>query len=202
MPTENLIQRGDLAQRLTRGLEIKGQRSPVLTLDNIVAPVVLLEDLTTQTEFKGPKDRRAAFGFIVAAVAGELSGAALVNPLGSGVIIVLERITVATGTAVNISVTETAHAAAAATWAPISGAGIWLDRRNDGLPSALVLAGTDIGGVVGSAGYEYQRIGSAGPYPIFDSPIVIREDRCVAVEAQSVNLGINFGFRWREISEP
>lgn len=46
MPLENEIRREDIGYRLSKSLEIKGQGTPTLALDNIVVPVVLCEDLT------------------------------------------------------------------------------------------------------------------------------------------------------------
>lgn len=66
----NQIQRGPLQERLTRGLGIQ-ERSPAPTLAADVQPVVLLEDLTRQSPFAQPSNRRATFNFTQAAVAGE-----------------------------------------------------------------------------------------------------------------------------------
>lgn len=46
MPLENQIRREDIGYRLAKALEIKGQGSPTLALDNIVVPVVVCEDLS------------------------------------------------------------------------------------------------------------------------------------------------------------
>ncbi len=46
MPVENQIRREDIAYRLSKALEIKGQGSPVLQLDNTVVPCVIVEDLS------------------------------------------------------------------------------------------------------------------------------------------------------------
>jgi len=84
---ENRIQRGDLGQRLTRALEIKGQKSPVLALDNMVAPVVLVEDLTKKKNWLDPTDRVAGSVGVTAAAA--FGGACLSNPIGSNVVAVI-----------------------------------------------------------------------------------------------------------------
>lgn len=90
MPLDNLIQRADLNQRLTRALEIKGQKSPVLQLDNTVQGVVLVEDLTKQAEWSSPTERRLAASHNIAGVVGQTGILAIENPIGSGVIGVIE----------------------------------------------------------------------------------------------------------------
>lgn len=95
MPTEyNLIQRPDLQQRLTRGLSIVGEKSPARTLDPTVQAVVMLEDLTRGgTPFDQPVDRRAGTSSgPIAAVAGEIALALVVNPANSGLVAVLDTI--------------------------------------------------------------------------------------------------------------
>lgn len=95
MPLDNLIQRADLNQRLTRALEIKGQKSPVLQLDNTVQGVVLVEDLTRQAEWTSPTERRLASCHQIAGVVGQFALLVIQNPIGSGVVAVLEQVTAA-----------------------------------------------------------------------------------------------------------
>lgn len=91
MPQENRIQRGDIGQRLTRSLEIKGQGSPALTLDNIVAPVVVVEDITRPRNWQDPTERVAASSGV--ATGANRAGACLSNPVGSNVVAVLRQLT-------------------------------------------------------------------------------------------------------------
>lgn len=50
MPLENEIRREDIGYRLAKALEIKGQGSPTLQLENVVVPVVVVEDLSAGNE--------------------------------------------------------------------------------------------------------------------------------------------------------
>lgn len=93
MPLEfNLVQRPDLQQRLSRGLNIIGEKSPARTLDPTIQATVILEDLTKQgSPFESPVDRRAwGSSGPIAGVAGELGKAAVVNPASSGIIIAID----------------------------------------------------------------------------------------------------------------
>jgi hypothetical protein len=87
----NTIQRGELQLRLSRGLSIN-ERAPAPSLASDVQAVVLLEDLTKQTPFSSPVDRRFFGGSQVAAVAGEFSCVAIQNPATSGVVAVIRKV--------------------------------------------------------------------------------------------------------------
>jgi hypothetical protein len=50
MPLENQIRREDIGYKLSKALEIRGQGTPTLTLDQVVVPVVLVEDLSLGNE--------------------------------------------------------------------------------------------------------------------------------------------------------
>lgn len=72
MPLENQIRREDIGYRLSKALEIKGQGTPVLQLDSVVVPVVVVEDLNFGNELdyqstrwcrgRGSSPAGAAFG--------------------------------------------------------------------------------------------------------------------------------------------
>lgn len=94
MPREyNSIQRGELQQRLTRGLLIN-EKSPAPTLDPTVQACVILEDLSKQNPSQSPADRRCGGGEIIGAGGAGLFGqVSLLNPLGSNTIMVVEAFT-------------------------------------------------------------------------------------------------------------
>jgi hypothetical protein len=50
MPIENQIRREDIAYKLAKTLELRGQNTPVLSLDNVVVPVVLCENISEGNE--------------------------------------------------------------------------------------------------------------------------------------------------------
>lgn len=138
MPLDNLIQRADLNQKLTRALEIKGQKSPVLQLDNTVQAVVIADDLTKQAEWTNPTSRKLAASVGIVAVVGQTGILAITNPAGSGVIAVVERITATGGGGVFTFglVDPLAVPAGAATLS-------FRDRRNVGVPECRAFSGTD-----------------------------------------------------------
>ena len=139
MPLENLIQRADLNQRLTRSLEIKGQKSPILQLDNIVSAVVIADDLTQQRNFLEPTTRKLAAVANVAAVAAETAQLAIVNPVGSGVIGIVERVTAVTLTTQNFRFGLFDPAALPAVVNNL----FFRDRRNVGVPVLRAFQDTD-----------------------------------------------------------
>lgn len=140
MPLDNLIQRADLNQRLTRALEIKGQKSPVLQLDNTVQGVVLVEDLTKQAEWTSPTERRLAVSQNITGVVGQTGILAIENPIGSGVIGILDWWT-ATTTTTNQPMT---FGLVDPLNIPANPAGLYFrDRRILGAPALRAWHGTD-----------------------------------------------------------
>jgi hypothetical protein len=87
----NTIQRAELQLRLSRGLSMN-ERAPAPTLASDVQAVVLLEDLTKQTPFASPVDRRFFGGAVVTAVAAEFSAVGIQNPASSGVVAVIRKV--------------------------------------------------------------------------------------------------------------
>jgi len=139
MPLDNLIQRADLNQRLTRALEIKGQKSPVLQLDNNVVAVVIAEDLTRQNQWLTPTETKLAATSTIAAVAGQTGILAVTNPTGSGVIGVVERVTCSVGTSGIFKFGLVDPVAVPAGLGNI----FFRDRRNTGAPTCRAFQGTD-----------------------------------------------------------
>lgn len=140
MPLDNLIQRADLNQRLTRALEIKGQKSPVLQLDNSVVAVVIAEDLTKQAEWTSPTERKLAAQDTIVGVAAQMGILAVTNPIGSGVIAVVERVCAAVNTAAQqVLFGLVDPLAVPANPAPLE----FRDRRNTGAPACRAFSGTD-----------------------------------------------------------
>lgn len=139
MPIENLIQRADLNQRLTRALEIKGQKSPVLQLENSVVAVVIAEDLTRQAEWLTPTERKLASSVTIGPVAGQTGILAISNPVGSGVIGLVHRVTAVSVTSQLFKFGVVNPAAVPANPANL----FFRDRRNTGSPTLRAFSGTD-----------------------------------------------------------
>jgi len=139
MPMDNLIQRADLNQRLTRALEIKGQKSPVLQLDNSIVGVVLVEDLTQQSEYKQPEGRKAGFCDLIPLVAGQNPLGVFFNPVGSGIVCVLEYAMMRAGSNTEI---VGGFADPLALPATVVAPTYW-DNRNSGVSPVQCRTGTD-----------------------------------------------------------
>jgi hypothetical protein len=203
MPLENHIQRGDLVQRLVRALEIKGTRSPALGLDNLVAPIVILDDLTKQNEWVSSKDRGACIGNNSAAVAAERSGVAIVNPAGSGIIVAVDSVVVSLSTAADVRLQLVDQATIEATYIATQQC-FWTDERNAGFTTAMLRSGSDPA-IIASNAMVRIRVGSANPFAIWTAPmmpIIVQAGRAILAECDTVNQGFSATFYWREISEP
>lgn len=159
MPLENLIQRGDIGQRLCRNLEIRGQKSPVLQLDNTVVPIVVIDDYSAANIAENPIERALVATVNQGAVAGELAILAVTNPLGSGVIGIVEGF-IATGvTATSVVIFGLVNPAGV----PATPANLfWRDRRIgatvapamrafSGTNAALQIVNEYLGGVCATA---------------------------------------------------
>ena len=143
----NLIQRGELQQRLVRGLEIK-ERAPAPNLAPEVVPVVLLEDLTRQTPFNQAIGRHAFGNTNVSAVVGEFGQSDLVNPVGSGVIAIVTGVTCDTAGTYSVG-RLTGNPAA-------NPAGLgWMDNRNGPVPTIRHNFGADPINVIAQSFYRF-----------------------------------------------
>lgn len=201
MPLPVEIQRGDLALRLARALEIKGKTVTDLHLLGGVSPVVLIDDLTQNQQFLEPKAPGAGAAATLAAVVAEFSGFALKNPADSKLVVVVDRIVVGLPAAAVLrygrfngdpATTYTAQPTFAA----------WLDCRQAGRPAAQVFTGSDPLDMLQDWWGE-MRIGSAQAFPVFEAqgnPIVLGPGQSLGVVHNTANSGFNVDVRWKEIS--
>lgn len=203
MPREyNAIQRGELQQRLTRGLLIN-EKSPAPTLDPTVQACVILEDLTKQNPSQAPAERRCGGGEVVGLVAAQVGEVAIVNPIGSGIVIVLESFTARTnGTGPHRYGFCTAGIAGLV---PVQ-RGCFYDPRY-GIPNGA--AGRPIGALfAGTVGADHiteiiGRIGQGsttnpGVTPLFG--VVLIPNSIFAVAAETSAQEFSAFFRWVEYS--
>jgi hypothetical protein len=185
MPQENLIQRGDLLQRLTRGLEIKGVKSPALLLETTVVPVVLLEDLA-KGGFEDPRAPGWFFSERPAAVAGQLSGFAVNN--NSQGIVVVDRVALLAGASLDFDVytTTTAGADALTTILPVS----WGDTRRPGVPPFSGNIGSTVAGVtpIQNVIAKFRWASGASQTEILvDNPVLLDSGKALVVQCFTAN---------------
>lgn len=184
MTIQNLIQRADLNQRITRALEIKGQKSPVLTLDNSVVAVVIADDLTKQGQWTTPTDRKTASTAIVAPVAAQFGLLVVSNPAGSGIVAVVERVTAVSAAGMQVQFGLVNPAAIPVTFAPV----IFRDRRNLGIPTCRAFFGTDAAGQIISNYLTFQ-VPTAAAAPWYETEgIVIQPGETFGIQALTVNV--------------
>jgi hypothetical protein len=185
MPLDNLIQRADLNQRITRALEIKGQKSPVLTLDNSVMAVVLAEDLTKQAEWTSPTERRLASRVQIAPPAGQTALLAIQNPAGSGVIGVVEKIT-ATTIVTNQRVVFGLVNPLAIPAAPANM--FFRDRRIAGAPTIRAWSGSDAALQIVNPYLEFA-VSTSVATPWYETEgIVIQQGEAFGIQSLTVNI--------------
>lgn len=194
MGHENQIQRGDLLQRLLRGLEVKGQRAAALSLESTVVPIVVLEDLTKDLE----QDPRAPTWFYsqrAAALAGELSCVGIINA-GPDVCLV-EHVTISAGAALDFDVftsTETAILVATA----FSENASWGDTRFAAVPPLAGTVGSAVGGVAVIENMIARTRWTAGGSPTeIDGPVILAPGKGLVVQCTVAAAGFNAGFRGR-----
>lgn len=197
----SLVQRGDLAVRLARALEIKGHGVTALDLQPNVVPVVLLDDLTQNQQFLEPKAPGAGCGTTIAAVAAEFSGIALKNPPDSKLVIVVDRILVGLAVAAVVRVGRF-NGDPATTYTAQPTFAAWLDSRQAGRPAGMVFTGSDTLDMLQDWWHE-TRIGAANTVEIFaaqGNPIVLGPGQSMGVVHNTLNSGFNVDIRWKEIS--
>lgn len=199
MSHRGVIQRGELNVRLARGLELRQSGGEGLLLADQVVPVVQLEDLTTQSVFQGPLDRRANGGNVQAAVAAQYGQVTLLNPIGSGIVAVVEQLLFRLNTSSPVS-----WGWATPIGAPAGDVTRFCDPRNWGSgltarPACLIYSGTDAGALAGITCVT-GRVGqgsTTSPGQI-DVGMVLLPGYALGVVAEAVNFELSAHFRWCE----
>jgi hypothetical protein len=195
MHVDNLIQRADLNQRITRALQIKGQKSPVLTLDNTVSAVVIAEDLTKQKEWLAPTERKLAAHALIAAVAAEFGIMAVSNPVGSGVIGLVERVTSYAPTSAQFLFGLVDPLAV-----PVAPSDLFFrDRRNVGAPTLRNFDGTD-GAIRVVNDYLTWQTSNSISTPWYETEgIVIQPGETFGIQCRTANLAVTLTMWLQEI---
>jgi hypothetical protein len=195
----NVIQRGELNLRLSRGLELRQKSGSGLLLADAVSPVVVLEDLTQQSLAVEPGERRAYMATgLIAAVVGEAGYAAVFNPVGSGALLVMRGFNIAASATMQI------------VWGIVNPLNLpanivtpwWSDPRQVGIPLAVCRQGTNAALQIVT---EFTRTGigsttvSNPTVMPHDWSLVLQEGQAFGGETTLVNQAIAFSFIWDEI---
>jgi len=136
-----------------------------------------------------------------AAVAAEYSGIALMNPLGSNTIVVVEAVNFAMGATAQALLEVVVDTVIAATYTVVTNPGCARDRRFkgvSGLSRATFRQGTDLTQTFG-AQLERENFTAANPLiPFIALPVILRPGDDLVVIGQSVNLTLDVNWVWRE----
>jgi hypothetical protein len=196
----NVIQRGELNLRLARGLEVRQRSGQGLLLADQVVPVVQLEDLTKQSLAVEPGERRAymSSGGLIAGVAAQFGAAAILNPVGSGALLVVRGFHAFSSVTQLVSwgITDSLNlpATVAAPW--------WSDPRNTGIPLATCRTGTPAANIVLTdllrTNVGATTLQSIAVWPS-DFALVLVEGQGFAGQSNLANTAVGFSILWDEI---
>lgn len=199
---QNLIQRGDLLQRLLRGLEIKGQRSASLTLDPNVVPVVMLENLE-DSQFLEPKSPGWFYAQRPGAVAGQLTGIGISNS-NPEVIVVVERCEVVAAVSLDFDLYTSTNAGAEGGLATIEFAS-WADTRRAGTPPFIAIYGSSVAGVapVENVINRLRWVSGANPTVLVENhnPVIVGPGKALVLQTTTANAAFQAVFAGRVISK-
>jgi hypothetical protein len=195
VPEFNLIQRGELQERLVRGLVIK-ERSPAPSLEATVQAVVLLEDLTRQSPFIQPVEKRWSRGRSFAGVAAELSMYAIRNPAGSGIVTVVDSIIVSAGITQSFQVGRNGTATLG-----LLGSPLYIDRRNGVASAVQIFEGSDPLSQLTEGPMLQARVAVGAAWEMIPrsySGILLSPGDTIMIESLSFNTAIEVSFGGRD----
>lgn len=194
MPTDNQIQRGDLLQRLIRGLEIKGQRSAALALESTVVPIVILEDLTRDLT----EDPRAPGWFYsqrIPAVAGELGIIAIINTSQDPCVVERMQITAQAGLDFDVFTSTDAAITAATGFTEFAA---WGDTRLAAVPPLAGSFGSQAGGVGVIENFIHRTRFTLGGSPTdVWGPVILGPAKGLVIQCTAANALFNAAFSGR-----
>lgn len=183
-------------EALRRRFSVEGtaQGGPMLTMASDLFPTFPMSDDQLDSELHWLTDSKLAGGFVTrAADAGNQSGVGLLNPTGSGVIMVLQQVSI-WGGAVDAIVVQIGTAATQTA----ASAGYLRDSR--GWTTTPVRS---VGQVVAHLGAFTTHLGrlqlpAANTMVDWDRPVVLIPGQRVLFATASVNITLSGSFAWRE----
>lgn len=199
----NELRRGNLSAALTRALGVQKGDEGIERFGETMQPVI---DLWSQPEFSFLRHEllmTVQFGNV--AVAGEFSAVALVNPVASNCLAVVEMVDYRTPTASGGVTLRLASAAAVAATLTFTGKGTSRDFRSFASPVALGAGGGRIEYYIGSDPaaiggiLEDGNTPNTSDYRNFQTPpYILAPGQALVVQCGTVNNIILANARWRE----
>lgn len=175
-----------------RGLIIR-ERSPAPVLAPEVQAVVTLEDLTKQSVFLQPIERRSGFALNQPAVVAEVGIIAIQNPALSGAVVVVD------GLFLQSPNSEMRIGFGSVTGlAPVVATLDWFDNRLTGLPVATFQQGTNIPPQLVNWLTEHRPVSGHTEQVLPGKLIVVNPGQNLLVECLVVNVAIRVAFTWIE----
>jgi len=172
--------------RLRDAFDLKGKHN--LQLDEIVVPVVVVEDLSLQAPLADLRPAEA--GFLDPSAIGFISQTQLFNPVGSGRMIFLYQIIVTSQNDSGCLIGP------ATTTMPLVANGNWQDRRLDGVPAGDIQSQTNAPGT--SLIDAITWLVEFNVPVILELEVVLPPGNAYRVESTVQNNLVTTGFWWRE----
>lgn len=200
MSLHNALNRGDLSSALLRALGNTRGAEGLERIGETLTPIIHLWGLPEWAYLR--HERLAASATFGAAVVAEFAAVGVLNPVGSGMLVVVEAISVSNGAAAGQYLIKQATSAVVLATLAVTTTGFVRDRRwmdsASFLPRAQSLTGTDVAAIVGTT-HEEMRVGANVSAPaVVCVPIVIPPGHAVIVNNTATNVGFTASIAWRE----
>lgn len=199
MPLNNQINRTEYQRQLARAFVLReGSPAPQLAPD--IQPVVMVEDLSKPGPHSRETIRRCSTFTPVAAVAAQLSGVQLFNPVGSGILACLDWVVVSKRTAgaqpfiANLENSQVGVAGSALLRQ------FW-DTRLAGRPRAEQSAYNNAASQVTGASGIFM-VPSADRVALDTTGIILSEGWGLVLESANLNVDFDVMWVWREFTNP
>jgi hypothetical protein len=190
-PNEIQVGRYNLLLHKLLAME-EGAPAPQLTGE--IVPCIVLENDRPEYRVLGGVNSYLGGG-LAAAVVGELGETVLFNPVGSGVLVILQWAACTLSTNSNIELRN--HAVVPAGLTPI--AAIAADRRQDGFPAAQLQSGTSVATGGTRRALAFHQAGRTPFEPVGPGrePVLI-EGTGLGFATNAANIGMQWNYYWTE----
>lgn len=187
-----LIQNPSLTTRLRQLVQTQGPLT--LHVSEGVQPVVLMDDLTQEVQ----QFREAAGTGQAPAAAGFVPEVCLANPAGSGILVLLDRVWIATGTAQNVDIGPHVGPTTAGLWKGWRDQRLTIPTAAATQPVATVGAQSTQAAVPWGARYFRWYCAATTEYEFGNLQMVLRPGTGVELSGVTANSNLTVDFDWRE----